>query len=290
MIDAGAKIGSGCNICSHTFIEGNVVIGNRVTIKNGVQVWDGVTIEDDVFLGPNATLTNDAFPRSRMRPDEFLQTLVCQGASIGANATILPGLTIGQNAMVGAGAVVTRSVPPNAIVAGNPARIRGYVTADRSAEAPAADLAETEVVGTRPTSVPGVILHRRPLHRDMRGSLVATEFGADIPFEPKRAFLVFDVPGSEIRGEHAHRRCHQFITCVRGACSILIDDGKTREEIRLDDPTLGIYLPPMIWSSQFGHTPDAVLQVLASHHYDAEDYIRDYGAFLGELRSKSGKV
>jgi acetyltransferase-like isoleucine patch superfamily enzyme len=134
IVAEGAVIGRDCNICSHTFIEGEAVIGDRVTIKSGVQVWDGVTLEDDVFVGPNATFTNDPFPRSRVRPEEFPKTLVCRGASIGANATILPGLTIGEGAMVGAGAVVTRSVPPKAIVVGNPARVQRYVTADSQPE------------------------------------------------------------------------------------------------------------------------------------------------------------
>ena len=283
IVAEGARVGSDCNICSHTFIEGEAVLGDRVTIKSGVQVWDGVTLEDDVFVGPNATFTNDLFPRSRRRPAEFPKTHVCRGASIGANATILAGTTIGRNAMVGAGAVVTRSVPPNAIVTGNPARIRGYVSADGSAAAGAPRSVPEHEVGTRETGVAGVTLHRAALRRDLRGSLVATEFGDDVPFDPKRAFLVFDVPGSEIRGEHAHRECHQVISCVRGACSILVDDGRTREEFRLDDPTLGIHVPPMVWSSQFGHTPDALLHVLASHHYDAADYIRDYDEFLAEL-------
>jgi UDP-2-acetamido-3-amino-2,3-dideoxy-glucuronate N-acetyltransferase len=128
IVTEGAVIGRDCNICSHAYIEGGSLLGDRITIKSGVQVWDGVTLEDDVFVGPNATFTNDPFPRSRQRPDEFPKTLVCRGASIGANATILPGLTIGRNAMVGAGAVVTRSVPPDAIVFGNPARVQGYVT------------------------------------------------------------------------------------------------------------------------------------------------------------------
>ncbi|MFK2855042.1 N-acetyltransferase [Dyella humi] len=123
----GARIGEDVNICSHCFIENDVEIGDRSTIKCGVQLWDGVRIEDDVFIGPNATFTNDPFPRSRVRPDAFLQTRVCKGASIGANATILPGITIGEGAMVGAGAVVTKSVPPLAIVVGSPARIVGYV-------------------------------------------------------------------------------------------------------------------------------------------------------------------
>src|SRR5690606_10028189 len=113
--------------CDHVFIENDVIIGDRVTIKSGVQLWDGITLEDDVFVGPNATFTNDRFPRSKAYPEEFARTTVSRGASLGANCTILPGLTIGMNAMIGAGAVVTRSVPPNAIVVGNPAKIVGYV-------------------------------------------------------------------------------------------------------------------------------------------------------------------
>src|SRR5687767_15956360 len=101
----GARIGRDCNICDHVFIENDVVIGDRVTVKCGVQVWDGLRIEDDVFIGPNATFANDPFPRSRKRPEHFTPTLVQNGASIGANATILPGVTIGRGAMVGAGAV-----------------------------------------------------------------------------------------------------------------------------------------------------------------------------------------
>jgi acetyltransferase-like isoleucine patch superfamily enzyme len=123
----GARIGRDCNICSHCFIENDVNLGDRVTIKCGVQLWDGMRIKNDVFVGPNVTFTNDPIPRSRQMPDSFLLTEIANGVSIGANATILPGLLIGESAMVGAGAVVTRDVPSFAVVMGSPARQVGWI-------------------------------------------------------------------------------------------------------------------------------------------------------------------
>jgi UDP-2-acetamido-3-amino-2,3-dideoxy-glucuronate N-acetyltransferase len=117
----GAKVGRDCNICAHTFIEGGVIVGDRVTVKSGVYLWDGLIVEDDVFLGPNATFTNDPHPRSRVRTS-YPTTTIKRGASIGAGAVILPGLTIGEGAMIGAGAVVTKSVPAGETWTGNPAR------------------------------------------------------------------------------------------------------------------------------------------------------------------------
>ncbi len=118
----GARIGSDCNINAHCFIENDVLIGNRVTVKSGVQVWDGVTIEDDVFIGPNATFTNDRFPRSKVYPEAFEKTRIGRGASIGANATIVCGVTIGEGALVGAGSVVTKDIPAGQTWVGNPAK------------------------------------------------------------------------------------------------------------------------------------------------------------------------
>lgn len=123
----GATLGSDCNVCAHTLIEGDVIIGDRVTLKSGVYLWDGTRIEDDVFIGPNATFTNDAYPRSKDYPPEFSGVTVKHNASIGANATLLPGITIGEYAMIGAGAVVTKDVPTRAVVAGNPAKIVRYL-------------------------------------------------------------------------------------------------------------------------------------------------------------------
>lgn len=117
-----AQIGDDVNICSHCFIENDVVIGNRVTIKNGVQLWDGLIVEDDVFIGPNVTFTNDKYPRSKNEDYHRAVTIVKKGASIGGGSVILPGITIGANAIVGAGSVVTSDVKENIVVVGNPAR------------------------------------------------------------------------------------------------------------------------------------------------------------------------
>jgi acetyltransferase-like isoleucine patch superfamily enzyme len=124
----GSVIGKRCNICSHVFIENDVIIGDDVTIKSGVQLWDGVRIENQVFIGPNVTFTNDKFPRSKTPPPEFLKTFIKKGASVGANATILPGITIGESSFIAAGAVVTKSVPAFAVVAGNPAKLVRFLT------------------------------------------------------------------------------------------------------------------------------------------------------------------
>ena len=123
----GAQIGRECNICDHVFIENEVTLGDRVTVKCGVAIWDGVRIEDDVFVGPCVTFTNDVFPRSKVDRPKIADTVVRRGASLGANCTLLPGVTIGVQAMVGAGSVVTHDVPDHALVYGQPARIHGWV-------------------------------------------------------------------------------------------------------------------------------------------------------------------
>ena len=274
----GARIGADCNICDHVFIENDVIVGDRVTVKSGVQLWDGLRVADDVFIGPNATFSNDKYPRSKRYQERVLQTHIGRGASIGSGANILPGLRIGAGAMVGAGAVVTHDVPARAIVSGNPARIVGYVDVPRRA-APAPATAPGAGPQVTPTSVAGVALHRVVLVEDLRGSLSAAEVGTHVPFTPKRYFIVFDVPGKDVRGEHAHRRCQQFLVCVRGTVTVVADDGVNREESVLDEPNLGLYLPPLVWAVQYKYSADALLLVLASDPYDPDDYIRDYEAF-----------
>lgn len=279
-----AKIGANCNICAHVLIENDVVIGDEVTIKNGVQIWDGVRIGNRVFVGPNATFTNDLFPRSKSQPDKFLETIICDGVSIGANATILPGLTIGANSMIGAGAVITKNVPPNAIVVGNPGVIVGYVGLGSSTDDSQSITSFPIEGGILDLEVGGCSIVRLPFVSDMRGCLSLAEYNKQIPFVPKRCFWVFDVPNSEVRGEHAHKELHQFLICLKGSVSVVLDDASVRKEVVLNEPNVGLHIPPLVWGIQYKYSKNAILLVLASDPYDPDDYLRDYDKFVAYVR------
>lgn len=273
----GAVIGEDCNICAHVFIEDDVQVGSRVTIKSGVQLWNGIRICDDVFIGPNVTFTNDRFPRSKEYKNSFPTTTISNGASIGANATILPGITVARGAMVGAGAVVTRDVPPYAIVKGNPARITGYIDEKKSTKA--ANRASSSF-----SAMPGVNIVKLTKALDMRGQLTATEFGKDVPFPVNRLFFISNVPSNRIRGEHAHRECHQLLLCLQGSVTVAADNGVDRAEWSLNESDVGLHISPMVWATQYGYSENAVLAVFASHPYDPSDYIRDYEQYLREVK------
>ncbi len=183
--------------------------------------------------------------------------------------------------------VVSRDIPDNAIVSGNPATIIAYVDA--------ADMANDTISSTNrrasrhvceAVGVGAVTLHHFPVITDIRGSLTVGEFERDIPFVPKRYFMVFDVPSKETRGEHAHKACHQFLICLQGSCAVVVDDGAQRREIILDHPSKGLHLPPLTWGIQYKYTQSALLLVFASHHYDNADYIRSYTDYLTEVRGK----
>ena len=275
----GAVVGADVNICDHVFIENDVVIGDRVTLKSGVQLWDGITLEDDVFVGPNVSFTNDPHPRSKVYPTEFSRTYVRKGASIGAGAVILPGVTIGQYAMVGAGSVVTRDVPAYAQVVGNPANIQGYLN-DQGNRIPALTTAMGGLTNLNVSNFPELI--ELSGFEDLRGNLVVGEF-SQFPFVPARFFAISDVPNKNVRGAHAHRHCHQLLVCLSGSVKAATDDGHVRKEYLLDSSRYGLHMPPMMWGAQYSYSPDAVLGVFASLPYDDADYIRDYSEFLSEV-------
>lgn len=272
----GAKIGEECNICDHCYVENDVVLGNRVTVKPFVPLPDGLRIEDDVFIGPNAAFTNDHFPRSKHFLSEFPHTTLRKGCTIGANAVVLPGVTVGRHAMVGSGAVVSNDVPPNGIVMGAPARVVGFVNSKRDGHLNPITVEDdtTELTAT------GVSLIKLKTISDPDGSLVVNEIAKLLPFTTKRYFLVYDVPYHDVRGLHAHRVQHQFLTCVRGSVHVMVDDGHHRAEVILDSPGVGLYAPPMHWGAQYKYSPGSVMLALSSSEYDPDDYIHDYDEFL----------
>ncbi|MDD4818218.1 MAG: WxcM-like domain-containing protein [Victivallaceae bacterium] len=271
---SGAVVGSDCNLCDHTFVEGGAVVGNRVTVKCGVYIWNGVTVEDDVFIGPSAAFTNDKFPRSGVHCESCGKTRICKGVSIGANSTILP-VTVGAYAMIGAGSVVTKNVPPYAIAAGNPARIIGYVDTVNMRDGVAASGSVSVAV-----SATGAKLIAIPGFSDLRGDLGVIELEKFLPFPVRRLFYTYGVQSPGVRGEHAHKKCEQFLVALNGSLHVIVDDSEHREEFVLDTPREGLHLPAGCWGVQYKHTADCVLLVLASRKYEADDYIRDYEDFL----------
>jgi UDP-2-acetamido-3-amino-2,3-dideoxy-glucuronate N-acetyltransferase len=262
----------------HAHLEPGVVLGEHCVVRSGAYLARGTQLGDHVYIGPNVAFAD---AEGGLAP-----AVVESGATIGANAVIAAGIRVARGARVRPGSVVMRSVPTGSIVEGNPAVIVGYVNA--AAPAPAArrravDDRETRIVTT---VVKGVTVHNMPVIMDMRGDLTVGEFLRDVPFSPKRYFVVFGVPGREVRGEHAHYACHQFLVCVRGHFSVVADDGEQRVEVSLDAPNRGLYLPPMTWGIQYKHSADAVMLVFASDYYDAADYIRSYDDFLKALAER----
>lgn len=214
------------------------------------------------------------------------------GIVVRANARIDAGAVIGENVIVGqgawvrAGAVVLRSVPPNAIVEGNPAQVVGYVNQAANDQRPDPRLIDVQILGEtkRPAKIPldvgdsALYFMRQVI--DTRGVLTVGEVPTELPFSPARYFAVYGVPSVELRGEHAHKLCQQFLICLHGSCRVLLDDGVQRCEVILDRPDMGIFMPEMIWGTQYRYSPDAVLLVFASRPYEAEDYLRTYDDFL----------
>jgi len=244
------------------------------TIRQGAIVDESACIEDNVEIGYNSVVLSGAEGASVTR--------IMQGAVVGSNCTIYEGVRIGQQAKVLSGSVVKQSVPSLAIVEGNPANIVGYVNTKFHVE----DVRDyPHEVGGIATSLKGVKLFNFPNIPDLRGNLTVGEVEKQIPFVPRRYFIVYGVPTAETRGEHAHVRCHQFLIALSGSINVIADDGANREEFILNRNNLGLYLPAMTWGIQYRYSRDAVLLVFASEFYDPQDYIRDYETFIAMSRA-----
>ncbi len=277
-IAAGAVVGARCLIGSGVLISRSSIVGDRVSVMAGARLPGDTTVDNDVYIGHNAVLGDDVRISDNNLSNRTTRVTVRAGTRIGANATILPGITLGANTLIEAGAVVTRDVPRNSIVAGNPAHITGYVN---STHAPTAPAPAVRADGSlRSLAAAGACLYRMPLVRDLRGSLTFGEINLHLPFDPKRYFVVFDVPSRELRGEHAHLELHEFVVCLQGSCAFALDDGSNRDEVILDEPTIGLHIPPRLWRVHYKYSSDAIMLSLCSDIYRAEDYVRDYDDFL----------
>lgn len=268
------ELGENVSVGPFCFLDGDIEIGS------GTRLGAGITLTGSVRIGRNCHLEAGVCMSEGPVPSAAGLT-IGDRVWIGASSVLSKGLTIESGSCILAGTLITRRVPPNAIVQGSPASILGYVDTPRLGHAqiePTALVSET--TGAQQTTVPGVLLYRFPRIRDLRGDLIVGEFERSAPFRPKRYFVVFDVPSAETRGEHAHKVCEQFLICVHGTVSVVVDDGRRREEHVLNSPNLGLYVPGMIWGLQYKHSRDGVLLVFTSHYYDPDDYIRDYGEFL----------
>lgn len=219
--------------------------------------------------------------------------VVSECARLESHCVIGEGVTIGRGAVVRIGAVCLNDVPANAIVEGNPARVVGYLQSGSLAARAESRLFDFHSCGNleRPTSmsldVGGCELYLMRRITDPRGSLTVGEVPSEVPFLPERYFVVFDVPSTELRGEHAHKQCQQFLICLHGSCRVLLDDGAQRCEVILDRPDMGVYMPEMIWGTQYQYSADGVLLVFASRPYEAADYLRTYEEFLAELERQA---
>jgi dTDP-4-dehydrorhamnose 3,5-epimerase-like enzyme len=262
---------NGLRFAANCSISIDASFGAQCVVDFGAVVCAGVKIGNRVTIGPNVVFVEGA---------SGARTIVQDNVHIGAGTVVYAGVTLAAGALVRPGTVVTRSVPHGAIVEGNPAMIVGYVNAHPSggSVSPIFNPAKSEPV--EDIGVGGVQVFRFPVIPDLRGNLTVGEFEKQIPFKPLRYFMVYGVPSREIRGEHAHHQCHQFLICMNGSCAVVADDGKKRAEVVLDSPHKGLYLPPKTWGIQYKYSSDALLLVFASHAYDPADYIRDYNDFV----------
>lgn len=270
-VDATARIGPNCHL------------QGCITIEAGVLLKGGITLIGDIMVGRNSILEPGVCIASPKPGQPRESTVVRLGheVHVGAGTILLSGVSIGHHAWIEPGTVVVRNIPSHALVGGNPATISGYMDDPTYQGRIASNVVpRPDSPGAHPSLVQGVTVHHFARVRDLRGDLSVGEFERNVPFQPKRYFIVYDVPSTETRGEHAHKQCHQFLICVAGSVSVVVDDGARREEVLLDRPNIGLFIPAGVWGIQYKYSANGVLLVFASEYYDASDYIRNYDEFL----------
>lgn len=283
-IDEAVSIEDEAAIGPYCHLTGNIAIGC------GTHLVAGITLVGPVVIGRNCIIESNVSVTSMdpLNAEQHAKITIGDNCVIGAGSILAKGINIGPNAQVAPGTIVTRNVPPHALVSGNPIKITGYANLPSSMGPPKFEHSKNHPSTMLAVSaVRGVTLTKFPRARDLRGDLSVGEFERNIPFIPKRYFVVFDVPSTETRGEHAHRKCEQFLICIGGSVSVIVDDGDHREEIELDSPDIGLYIPPRVWGLQYKYSANATLLVFASDYYDPDDYIRDYQQFLQECKTQS---
>ncbi|MEN6543311.1 WxcM-like domain-containing protein [Parvibaculum sp.] len=258
------------------FIDPTSTLSPSATIGPLAYVGPGAVVGDSVVIGPGAQILSDSD-----RP-----TIIKPWAVIGGGSTVTAGVEIGTYARIGSGVVVAENVPPNMILSAPRPRVLGYGEGSGQPVARRHFSRDSKLDAPTKIGVGAGELWPVPVFSDLRGSLSAIELSTNLPFRPERIFLIYGVPSEEMRGDHAHRRCAQFLVAVHGSVSLILDDGERSVEVRLNRPNLGVYMPPMIWGTQYNYSSDAVLMVFASHSYDPSDYIRSYDQFKAILASQ----
>ena len=246
------------------YLHPKATIGINVSMSPGAYISEAVTLGDNVFVGPNVVFVDSSFDQSKLE-----RTKVSKNTIIGGGSTIYPGVIIGENVIVKPGSVVTENIPSNVEVSGNPAKITSHLFQRSRNLKP---LASANVDGIKEYSFTNIV--------DLRGNLTIAEFDENLPFVPKRLFFISGVPSEKIRGEHAHKLCQQLLILALGSLSIAVEDGKNQQIINMNKVGQAIYIPSMVWASQYNFRSDALLLVLASDHYDESDYIRSYDDYL----------
>lgn len=258
MIDETPEAGDLSAFDSSIRVGPNSYIGPNVIVGKNVSVGARVTIT----AGPSGASS---------------RTSIEEGVAIGDGAVVSGPLQVGAFAVINPGSIVTKSVPPFAIVEGNPAQVVGYVQPGaikgEFIEPPAEVGQFLQAVGCDIWRLPKVI--------DLRGNLTYAEIDQYLPFSPNRFFIVFGVPNEKVRGSHAHHQLHELLVCVHGSVTVTLDNGAECRQLVMNDPTIMLHLRPMTWTTQYNYSSDAVLMVLCSDPYEADDYIRDYDSFLG---------